>query len=197
MSINEFIIRERIDNPGATLKQIGDKYNRSYERVRQILAKNNLPTRHCRTKYHPKYICNQCHQVIDQTKTAAKLFCSPECKQAFYLATLECDGCGKLFQMEIWRLKRKIVNHLQEYFFCSRRCRGRIIGLKYGFAAHPENGLARLTKNPPKWAKFLPQMVVMYRNGQNINHIMKALGIPRGSSDIIKRMIHKNISSIV
>ena len=52
MSVRDPVIKERAANPYATLKQIADKYGVTKERVRQILASENLPTRHCQFLSH-------------------------------------------------------------------------------------------------------------------------------------------------
>lgn len=141
--INRELVKiERVLSPEATLKQIAAKFGITRERVRQILAKANLPTRH-RTPGKSYYACNNCGRVFPpHGSRSPNIFCSWECfklyHQANKFATLACDECGKLFKLRYTQLSAR-VKHGQKHFFCSRSCNGRSVGKNYGFSAHPEN----------------------------------------------------------
>jgi predicted transcriptional regulator len=135
MAVRELVIKEREASPCATLQQIADKLGVTKERVRQILVSESLPTTHWKLR---NYLCNNCGRNFPAIYGGRRIFCSPECQKAYYEATLQCDECGKLFKLRYSEL-RKAVKRGYQHFYCSRRCRGRAIGGKYGFNVHPEN----------------------------------------------------------
>lgn len=110
------IVSMRIKNPCATLKQIGDKFGITRERVRQILNKNKLDTHHL---CYPKHRCNNCGKPTNH-----KLFCSKKCKLEFSKATLICDQCGITFERRVYNMKGNIIRNHSKNTFCSRRCLG-------------------------------------------------------------------------
>jgi hypothetical protein len=119
------IIKIRDNNPCATLQNIGDKVGCSREYVRQVLSKNEKPTKH----WVKTYQCNQCGKV-----TRYKKFCSRECQaeytKAHRMVECVCDQCGKPFQQTIYQLKHKVVVHNQDKFFCNRHCRSVYCGFQ-------------------------------------------------------------------
>jgi len=124
------IVDTRLRNPCATLEQIGRKYSVSSERIRQVLKKNNTPTKAAKST---EYKCNNCGKIFKGTIGTPRLFCSRKCWSEYHHVTLICQYCGQPF-------KRRISRSLKgQFIFCSRECMGKYVGRNYGFVAHPEN----------------------------------------------------------
>jgi hypothetical protein len=188
MSIRESVIKERLVNPSATLKQIGDKHGVTKEWVRQILAAENLPTRHWPVRY---YICNNCHKCFIKNRNSSILFCSAKCRKKYYYATIRCEICGTRFTKPYHVLIKGLRNG-QEHFFCSSECRGRMVGLNYGFVVNPQN-IYKYVRRPSKWAKFRSVILEKLEKGYHLTGIMRELGIPRTSHYIIKKIINESM----
>ena len=180
------VIEERLNRPDATLQQIGDKYGVNKERVRQILAAENLSTHH----QTPRYFCNCCGEIFHPQYNRSKTFCSRDCRKAYNTATLECEGCGRLYSVSYASLIRNIVRYGQHHFYCSRSCFGRVIGQRYGFRVHPKNSGPK-NRPPSKWAVYKPQIEAMFQSGYHIYRILRELGIPQGSLSLIKKMLQE------
>ena len=104
----------RKDNPDMTLKTIGEKVGLSRERIRQILASENLSTRSVtevqRRAFKPFPRCETCNLP---TKAHNRKYCSNECRFA-------CYRCGKENTIETSQYKKraKYYNHMH----CSKSC---------------------------------------------------------------------------
>jgi hypothetical protein len=183
MSVRESIIKERVDNPSATLKQIGDKFGVSREWVRQVLVAGKLPTRHWPVQY---YICNNCRKCFKGKYNRSKLFCSKKCRIAYYTASVECETCGTLFTRQFCDMVKGLRTG-QHHFCCSPKCRSKMLSLNYGFGALPQNTY-RFVKRPSKWAEFRSLIIEKLEQGYSLTGIMRELGIPRSSYYIIKGM---------
>jgi len=127
LSTVQAVVQMRIDNPGATLQDIGDKIGVSRQRVHRILEKHNLPTKHYSQKL--LYECSVCGKISSHE------FCSIECQKKWHQIIVECTNCGKLFT----RSESELLGHYRNSLFCSRECFGKWISERYGFKAHPEN----------------------------------------------------------
>jgi hypothetical protein len=186
--VRELVIQERVKNPCATLKQIGDKFGVSREYIRQILSEAGLPTRHRR----PGYMCNYCFNVFTPSGSHSILFCNPECSKQYALVTLECESCNKLFPANYSRISYQIRKKGQQHFYCSRRCKGKATGLNNGFSVHPENSCGAHNKGQFKWAYIVPAIKEKYDSGQSLSGILNELHISRNYYCKIRDMITKN-----
>jgi hypothetical protein len=185
MSVRESVIKERSANPSATLKQIGDKFGVTKEWVRQILAAEDLPTRHWPVKY---YFCINCHKCFKKERNKSIWFCSKECRKEYYYAKLECAMCGTLFTKPFHDIIRRLKNG-QDEFCCSKECRGRLLGSRYGIGVNPQNSY-KYVERPSKWAKYRPEIMEKLKKGYHLAYIMRQLKIPRSSHYIIKKIIN-------
>lgn len=130
-SVAQQAIRLRKDNPCLTSSDIGRELGVTRERIRQILARDALPTR----RLHQEYVCQQCGTTIQQPRR----FCSLKCRFEYNHPVIECDQCGKLFRRDTSKILASARNPLSfGRFFCNRHCLGKYRGLHSGFAAHPE-----------------------------------------------------------
>lgn len=119
------------ENPRATLKEMGQEFAITRERVRQILSRVGLRTRRTR-----KYICQDCGKALAGATKSGRC---RECQKVFNRITLTCAICGLVFQRRRrLHFPTKHPRILAEAF-CSKKCYGRFIGLHHGFVAHPEN----------------------------------------------------------
>jgi hypothetical protein len=187
MSIRESVIKDRLANSSATLKQIADKHGVSKEWVRQILVAENLPTRHWPVQY---YICNNCYKCFKWKINRSMLFCSGQCRKEYYYATIKCEMCGTFFKRPYHEMIKRLKNG-QQYFCCSAKCRGKMIGSNYGFVVNPQN-VYKYVIRPSKWAKFRSVILEKLEKGYHLTGIMRELGIPRSSYYIIKNIINES-----
>lgn len=121
------IITLRKRYPCMTLAAIGRKVGLSRERVRQILVDENVETKRMRQSY----ICLNCRKIfIPQPNHRRKSFCSAKCYHEYHSLILICEQCGKPFE----RLVSRILDQRQKhtYYFCSKICYGRWLGIHYG-----------------------------------------------------------------
>lgn len=171
MNTTEIVIKERQENPCATLQQLGDKANVCRERARQILKKERLSTRH----FTPRYICLQCGKDLAYRK---RPFCSWECKAIYNMIPVECSECGTVFYRTwnnaFWRLNRNVSGVM----FCSKQCQGKYCGKNFGFLSHPENagnhdGRARVWD----YAEFTK----LIKAGLSSRDIHDIMGVPYGT----------------
>jgi len=111
----------RKDNPDMTLKTIGEKVGLSRERIRQILASENLSTRSVtevqRRAFKPFPRCETCNLP---TKAHNRKYCSNACRFPSAWTTFACYRCGKENTIETSQYKKraKYYNHMH----CSKSC---------------------------------------------------------------------------
>jgi transcription elongation factor Elf1 len=124
--VRDKIIKVRLENPCLTGVSIARQFSISPERVRQFLTEANLPSAHF-YNYNRRYICLNCGNEF--VSAYPKRFCSPECRHRYYWILVECEVCGKLFEIRKSALLRQDQTSGR---FCSRECRGRWLGKNYG-----------------------------------------------------------------
>jgi hypothetical protein len=119
--------------------------------------------------------------------------CTPECRKDHLLATIECDGCGQLFQLRYSQVRKHIMRGYPR-FYCSKQCVGRDTGNKYGFAVHPEFTGKRWASQSHEWDKFAKQIKESLEKGWTLKYILQELGIPVGSfGSIKKKLVEKGL----
>lgn len=134
------IIAMKRKHPCLTLQFIGNHFDLSRERVRQVLTSVGIDTGF-RKKY---FICNQCHTkfLFKAVAYSSQLFCSRACHDLFNakpLALCFC-GCGETFPLRASFMRRNFKDpRYKGHFFKNRSHFGRWCGLTHGFAAHPEH----------------------------------------------------------
>ncbi len=139
VGVAKSVIEIRKVNPCALLKDIGDKVGVTRERVRQILKRANLPTRHYIIKRH----CAKCGvPVAGGVKYCAK------CHHELHHVKLICDTCGIMFERKLSHIlaypsrmnkRNSTLNMKQVGIFCTKKCFGKWAGNHFGFKTHPEN----------------------------------------------------------
>lgn len=145
----------RATNPCATLTEIGLQIGIGREAARQLLVKENLPTK----AYRQKYLCLNCG--TEMPKKA--LFCSAECHHEYTHIKVTCTWCGELFEYNakllIWKIRR---GHKMERLFCSKQCQGKWMATNYGFGMFPEHRLYHKTRcMPPPGNSRPPSYLVL------------------------------------
>jgi len=117
--------KTREANRCATLQQIGDKYGVTKERVRQILSREQLPTR---AIIERKIVyCLHCGKETPNLK-----FCSHECQQAYHSVEAVCSQCGRMFSLRQSELIARTKHNTTGLLFCSKQCYGKWFGTNYG-----------------------------------------------------------------
>ena len=132
--LRESIVKLKKKYPCMTLRAIGDKVGVSYERVRQILNENHIPTK----QYIAKNICLNCGAEISRHRT----YCNMKCLNEFHNVLVECAcGCGELFRRRIAYINRSLTDsrYTTKRYYKNKEHYGRVVGKKYGFGACPEH----------------------------------------------------------
>ena len=171
------VCQRRMNNPCATLAQIGIEFDITRERVRQILAEHNLPTSHYIQR---TFICNQCGKEYYRLGSPCdtQLFCSLQCKHNYYRSpTLICEVCGKPFQRLIAEIRAAINRNGLRHVFCSRQCMGKWFGKNYGFGIFPEHRV-HIHKHKWNWDKVIE---LRQQTGWGVWRLGRALGIPQST----------------
>ena len=174
-------------NPCATLQQIGDKYDISRERVRQIIKKHEL-LHYDQSVDKEHKACLQCGKLI---RPQNHKFCNKQCEYEYNHPFVECDQCHNLFRAKkgtFYGLSHKQSNgKLKEHTFCSQTCKGVYVGTNFGFVAYPEN--CHIPKGVSKHKTILPQIREIMSQNHSQYYAMCKLNIPRGNHGMIKRLL--------
>lgn len=176
------IVRMRRNNPCATLREIGDKFNISRERARQILKEAGAPT----AAFIQPYFCLQCGRDMGRTY---HLFCSSECLHNYTHTLIPCSYCGNpTREINIKWLNWQIDHgrHSPDLFFCSKICQGKWLAENHGFVKYPENRGA-----PRKW-DWSKVCELRDRTGWGARRISWALGMPEGTVSVILSKRQRN-----
>jgi hypothetical protein len=125
------VIELRRASPCATLQEIGDKVGLSRERVRQILAKEELSTNHCVVNRD----CSECGKHI---RSNNKTGMCDDCLYKMNAIPLVCsnENCGKLFYRRKYIILRNVRRYPGKYVFCSKKCQGEHLSKHSGFNSH-------------------------------------------------------------
>ena len=170
------IIRMRRNDPYATLKEIGDSFDITKERVRQVLSEAGKETRAYRDQV--PHLCIGCGKQFNRLYNQ---FCSYECKRNETHTMLPCSYCGSPGkEVNIKWLNWEIDHgrHSPDLFFCSKVCQGNWLADNYGFVKYPEHIISagRLLK----W-DYSKVYELRDRTGWGARRISRALGIPQGT----------------
>lgn len=131
------VIELRTTHPKMTLEAIGNEVFLTKERVRQILAKEGLPTLSAgrvTTKPKPAQPCKQCGSIDKQFKAKHAMYCSTECLKIGIAkewvqwrynhqdswTTYQCAHCGKDKTVRTTYYKRQKRTYQNQY--CSPYC---------------------------------------------------------------------------
>jgi hypothetical protein len=110
------IIKYRKENPCLTLTVIADKFELSRERIRQIVDRAGVKTRHIRKQTD---ICPEC----GEHKSFEAILCW-ECFKRNHNVTLQCFVCEKVFKRHQSDVIKRANTTGQVHFFCSKHCFG-------------------------------------------------------------------------
>lgn len=98
----------------------------------------------CHRRRHipqPKYLCNHCYKPIKNG-----LFCSKECKKAFFRIELICSICNKNYSRQFpCQTIAQAIKSKTNMNFCSKKCQGKWLAKTYGFGS-PLNLFMKDTK---------------------------------------------------
>lgn len=114
----------RAKYPCYTLQSLANIAGVSKERVRQILASENLDTRHVAA------YCRYCNAPLVNKSND---YCSPECQYKDTHIQISCSECGKLFWVYKSKFKYEEIKRGRKFWFCSNDCKGRWFGENHGW----------------------------------------------------------------
>lgn len=117
MTVRETIIRLRTAHPEWPLREIAQVVSRTGERVRQVLAKANLPTKCVRPLGAAPHLCIKC-QLVWLRKTLK--YCSP-CRPRAKKVWLTCSFCTVPFPLPE-RSYNERIGEGQRFFYHNRSC---------------------------------------------------------------------------
>lgn len=162
------IVEYRKKYPCLTMRVIGVNFNLSTERIRQILKRGMVNTKHLTKR--SKYNCLNCGKETTHLK-----YCNRTCFYEYTHPLVECYQCGKLFRrLQGWLYNKQPHTH----YFCSRKCNGVFAARNYGFLKHPENSAVGLRKGKSKYEQHLPEIINLLQQGYTLYKISRMLKIP-------------------
>ena len=170
----------RESNLCATLQQIADKCKVSRERVRQILKKENLPTRHY-SSFLP-LSCLNCQLPMPKEH---KKWCSRKCQWEYTHPLVECDYCHKLFRRGACELARASQ---PRHVFCTSSCMGKWFRTHHGSTGRPRGSRTRVP-SISKYTPLLPGITDMLQQGYSLYGVCKLLRIPIGSQIMVRNLL--------
>ena len=125
----------RKENPEMTLQEIGNKFDLSRERVRQILKQMDLPTKHKSFgSIITQTICPKCgRQKLYRAKYCRK------CRKELLYEFVQCETCRIPIKRRISYTSYMKERRGYKHIWCSKKCQGKWLANNYGFIVHPEN----------------------------------------------------------
>ena len=112
------VIQLRKDNPGMTLEAIGQRVELTKERVRQILASENLSTRSIQRIPKPLPPCDPCGKPVSNRRLK---YCGTRCRYPNGVTTFTCSYCEKSVTVMTSEYKSRTSRY--DKIHCSRECR--------------------------------------------------------------------------
>lgn len=191
------IIELRKKYPCYTLKHIADIKGISRERVRQILKRDNLPTRHLKRGLQ-YYTCLNCGKET----THKSGLCCLDCRNLYYTINLVCDNCGITFprlQTLIIKGNKPRSNSTYPAYkgnqFCSRKCFGQWLGNNHGFKMHPENAGRVHRLGVSKYEYLIPEISKLAQQGLSLNRIGVLLNLPTPRSTVYSKSFKRLLAN--
>ena len=114
------IVKYRKENPCLTLTVIADKFGLTRERIRQIVSRAGIKTRHLSNS---SKICPTCNGVKSRQ--------SKQCMSCFkreHNLDLQCFICEGWFKRNQSKVIKRANTTGQVHFFCSKHCFGTWLG---------------------------------------------------------------------
>ena len=135
--LKDAIVQTKINNPEFTLREIGEKFNLSRERIRQILVSVNMETRSAKRveiANTPLPICMmpECENRVSHRPRTYCVVCVENGSWKTHMGirrrripqiTIQCDYCSKDITMRETLYQRQRSRHKNT--FCSQKCRSR------------------------------------------------------------------------
>lgn len=122
-------VRLRKRYPEMTLQQIADKVGLTRQGVSIVLVQQGIaPGKHLWSK--KRRSCKVCGSLTSINTGDARTYCSAECYSKDHRVIVICVQCRKQFST------RKSLFNRSTLHFCNNYCRGKYIGLHYGFGTH-------------------------------------------------------------
>lgn len=128
---------EKAKTNGFTLRELGEIFGLSYERVRQILKREGVLLYHPPNPAKHSILCTSCgsKSKSHHPRKSIKPFICNECRKQRLFVSLVCPVCKKGFSKR--QTEYNYVTKRGKRIFCSRKCLGKFAGTNYGFG-NPE-----------------------------------------------------------
>ena len=124
-------------NECQTMSQIGKLVGVSQQRVEQIIYKAGI-TKFQRKRKKAYQNCPVCKELF-YPRYKEQIYCSMKCSRKAHAAVMvrrKCKICRKVFYVAASDIRPDKGTTAE---FCSRKCRGKWLGINYGLRAKPEN----------------------------------------------------------
>ena len=128
------ILELRQQDPEIKAVRMAEQLNITREAVRQTLVKLDMPTNF----WKPYARCLDCGELLSHNNHLAKRCRS--CWSKSHHTTLTCEICGKTHEIKLCEAKLRLKRY--KHHFCGRRCRGKWLGVNYGFKRKEANNNA-------------------------------------------------------
>lgn len=128
-----------------TLQEMGDYFNLTRERIRQLLLARGLSKPHAYVANKLK--CRVCNGELPASRRQQRDYICYTCQPKFYsvIVSCICGQCGIEFSLSRgkYNSRFRLVSGLRTTprttpLFCSQKCSGKYLGNYYGFAVHKQ-----------------------------------------------------------
>ena len=106
----------RVENPFATLQEIGEKFGVSRQYVYKVLTNAGVPT--LRAKRLRYTVCKVCDQKVEESLSKVH---KGKCHGEYYFISVHCQNCIKSWSMKRGVFMQKLRRG-DRHIYCSRPC---------------------------------------------------------------------------
>lgn len=134
--------------------------------------------------------CIKCgRHIYKNSRTGLCMKCYKDSKRI----QVACSCCGKLTEILTSTLIHNFNhpgpnNKIQQFTFCSQKCKGKFIGENYGFKAHPENRIMCLGYRKHDWDYVWQKHL---ETGYGARRLNRLLNIPEATISMILKKIRQ------
>jgi hypothetical protein len=106
----------RVENPFATLQEIGENFGVSRQYVHKVLTSTGVPT--LRAKRQRYTVCKVCDQRVEESMSKTH---KGKCHGEYYYISVHCQNCIKSWSMKRGVFMQKLRRG-DKHIYCSRPC---------------------------------------------------------------------------
>lgn len=170
----------RLEHSDWSLQRIGDEVGISREAVRQALERGSVPTAGIhKSKYeHNCPVCGILTSKRSGRKKEAQAYCSKACFSKDHRVTVTCAQCSTQFSMVKGQARRYKLH------FCNSECKGRYIGIHYGFVQTRDRIVIHY-----KYKYNYKQIAELINKGMCYRKVNYVISIPKSTFYDIRRAL--------